>query len=334
MTVVYVTHPRRRTAGVSAVRRLVAGGWQHPLHLSKDKRVRGYADMPDDVGPYGAHHLDLAVNARGDAVVAWQWGSYDEDHPYRIQSNFRPVGGPWRGLARLTKPNWSEDPRVAIGPGGNVTVVYNDPDRRGGRIFSRRRVVGEGWRARVPVVRDGGQGDVVVDRWGTSTFTFLRYRHRSVVVMATRRPAGTVAWPRPQRLSPKRFTIGEWSQAQHPSGAISVAMQRRSGRIDVVRRPPGGPWRAPVQVSPAAPRAAPPVVATNASEILFVLWENGSLGLRGRIRYPGGGWTPTFQVSGGTGNFTQYEASIYPNGDSLAVWEVGYSTVKVRRMHR
>jgi hypothetical protein len=186
----------------------------------------------------------------------------------------------------------------------------------------------------LPVGTDAYDGDVVVDRSGTATFTFTGYRHGKGTVMATRRPAGTAPWPEPRRISPRDVDIWEWSQVQHPSGAISVAMQRRSGRIDVVRRPPVGPWRPRVQVSPDARWAGAPVVATNATEVLFVLWENDSLGMRGRIRYPTGRWTPTFQVSPGTGFFGDYEASAYPNGDTFAVWELGSVEIKARRMFR
>lgn len=322
VTVVFQTNRHDRTTGVSAVRRLVNGGWQHPVPLSKDVNAPGYGP-PNSEGTFGAHRLDLAVNPHGDTVVVWQWGSFDRDRPFRIESIYRPRGGTWGPLTRLTKPNWSQNPHVAIGPGGNATAVY-------GR-FSRRRVVGQGWRGPVPTPGTSSGADLVIDRWGTATFTFPDYRHGTTRIMASRRPADTAAWPKPQRISPKGIDIfGSFSQVQHPSGGISVAMQRQSGRIDVVRRPPGGPWRAPVQVSSPSPSAySPPVVATNATEVLFVLWKDQNLGLQGRIRYPAGGWTPTFQVS--PDSVTDYEAGAYPNGDTLAVWEVDNS-VKARQM--
>lgn len=326
VTVVFQTNRRDRTTGVSAVRRVVNGGWQHPVHLSKDVNAPDYGPHGWE-GTFGAHRVDLAVNARGDAVVVWQWGSYDRDRPFRIESSYRPVGGAWSPLARLTKPNWSEDPLVSIGPRGNATAVYDK--------LSRRRVVGEGWRGPVPTGGTSSGADLVIDRWGTATFTFLDYRHGTTRVMVNRRPADTVVWPKPRRISPKGDDIrASFSQVQHPSGAISVAMQRQSGRIDVVRRPPGGPWPAPVQVSPTAPSASSPVVATNATEVLFVLWEDEKLGMRGRIRYPAGGWTPIFQVSPDTKYVTDYEAGAYPNGDTLAVWKLDHSTVKARRMFK
>lgn len=328
ITVVFQTNRRDTTTGVSAVRRLVSGGWQHPVHLSKDADAPGYLGSGE--GTYGAHRVDLAVNPSGDAVVVWQWGSFDRSRPFRIQSVYRPVGGSWIALARLTRPDWSEEPSVAIDPGGEATAVYSAPDRGDrGRTISRRRVAGEGWRPPVRVLPVGIPGyarDLVVDRWGTATLTFATSR-----VMAIRRPADTVSWLKPQRIM--GIDIAGFSQVQHPSGAISVALQRWSGRIDVVRRPPGGPWLSRVQVSPAARGAGPPVVATNATEVLFVLWRNESLGMRGRIRYPADGWTPTFQVSPGTGNVTAYHAAAYPNGDTLAVWDLG-SAVKARRMLR
>lgn len=327
VTVVFQTNRRDRTTGVSAVRRLVKGGWQHPVHLSKDADASGYGPNGDE-GTFGAHRVDLAVNLRGDAVVVWQWGSEDRNRPFRIQSVYRPAGHAWRGLARLTGPDWSQEPLVAIGPGGGATAVY------GG--VSRRRVVGEGWRGPVRTGATSSGADLVVDGRGTATLTFSDYRGDVNRVMATRRPLGAVAWRTPRRISPQRVDIGGFSQVQHPSGAISVAMQRYSGRIDVARRPQGGPWRDPVLVSRAGRSANPPVVATDATDFLFVLWQNQKLGLRGRLRYPAGGWTPIFQVSPSAGYFAGYEAAAYPDGDTLAVWERGSSSgsIKARRMFK
>jgi hypothetical protein len=164
--------------------------------VSRDVRVPGY--VPDAEGIYGADELDLAVSPRGAAVVAWVWRS-DRGKPSRIQSAFRPPGGPWKEPRDVTPASGAGSPRLGIDEHNTAVMVY------GRQLFghpqvlkSRLRVPGEGWTKPTVVAEEGYTHSVAVDRAGNAVVVFTPNFNR---VQAVSRPADG-GWGTAENLSP------------------------------------------------------------------------------------------------------------------------------------
>lgn len=317
VTVVFETNPPDRTTGVSAVRRPAGADWGAPVRLSVDGPAVDY-DCNDDEGAFGAHRADLAVGPRGATVVVWQWGSYDRDRPFRIEAVYRPADGRWRSPVALTRANWSEDPVAGVDRAGNATVAYA-PGAGEEDIVARRRVVGVGWRPPVRLTGDGWDFDVVVAPVGDATVVFARYAAGLNRIHAVRRPA-TGVWGAPRRISPEDAYIWGADVVVDASGTVSVVWDRRSGRIDLVRRPRDDGWSAPVLVAAAGDNGTPRV-ATNVVGDLAVLWQDDSAGLTARLLGHLAGWTPPFSVDGTPGYLPAYHPAVFPDGGMVAVWQ-------------
>lgn len=95
---------------VMASFRPAGGDWQPPEELS-GPNASVYADF----------EWDAAMNARGDAVVAWP---SDTDYGSRMEMTYRPAGGDWEPATRGPAFPSSFEPRVAIGANGDAVALH------------------------------------------------------------------------------------------------------------------------------------------------------------------------------------------------------------------
>jgi hypothetical protein len=105
----YMGNPMR--GPVMASFRPAGGDWQPPEELS-GPNASVYADF----------EWDAAMNARGDAVVAWP---SDTDYGSRIEMTYRPAGGDWEPATRGPAFPSSFEPRVAIGANGDAVALHS-----------------------------------------------------------------------------------------------------------------------------------------------------------------------------------------------------------------
>lgn len=323
VTVIFATNPAGRTTGLAAVRRAVGGPWSQPVPLTHDRQAAHY-NCNDDEGTYGAHRADLGVSPRGAVVVVWQWGSGDRNRPLRIQSAYRAVGGHWSSPARLTRPNWSENPAVAIDRSGDATAVWSP---HGTGTVASRRILGRGWGHPVRLAAHASDPDVAVAPGGTATVIFARAGD-SAVVAVRRPPHGP--WDDSRRLSPKGVDVVESEVMVDPSSTVSVVWQRTSGRIDAVLRPAGASWQRPVQVAPADPRNSEPREDLNDAGDLAVVWRREARGIVGRLHDHRQGWSATVSVVRASGYLPSHDVAGDPDGQLVTVWQTDDARVKAR----
>jgi hypothetical protein len=297
------------------------------VRLSHDLRVPGY--VPDAESVYGADDLDLSVSPRGAVVAAWAWGSDDRRKAWRIQSAYRPRGGPWRESRDVTPASGADSPQVGIDAHGTVVMVY------GRQLFghpqvlkARRRVPGTGWTKPTVVAGEGYTHALAVDRAGNAVVVFTPNFNK---VQAVHRPAAG-RWGTAETLSPVGAQINDFALAMNGPGTALVALGRGGGRVDLVQRPPGGPWSAPVAVALDEDAVFDVLVALNAAGDTFLGW--GGYALYGRYRPDGGEWSERFTVSPDAGVEVLEEtyAAVAPDGDVVVLWKQEERPLKVRVM--
>jgi hypothetical protein len=325
--VAWLTQRRGFTDGVALARHPRGGHWSHPVHLTRDLQVPGY--VPNAEGPYGAAHIAVAMNARGAAVVAWDWGSTDRSKPWRIASVYRPAGGSFGHAVRVTPADGANTPQVGLGDLGNATLLYqHQAQGHPQSLVSVRRILG-GWARPITVVHQGYDPTLAVDHTGRAVVAYTPNFNRVQVVQ---RPPRGAAWGTPRALSPQGVQINDFAMAANAAGTTMVAWARGNGLIETVTRPAGGAWAAPTTVATATGPAAEVVAALGARGDGFVGW--GEYALTGADRPHGGAWSAPFVISpdAGVEVLESLHAAVTAVGDVVVLWKQEDLPLKVRSM--
>ena len=111
---------------IVAKRRTLRGVWTRSIIISPVTK--------DDGLHTGASGATLQMNAAGDAVASWSWGSYDGGPEPRDQLSYRPAGDRWSAPRDLNPRSRLGD--LAIGPDGTATIAY--VNQRGLMSMQRR----------------------------------------------------------------------------------------------------------------------------------------------------------------------------------------------------
>jgi hypothetical protein len=114
----------RDTAIVQSADRAPAGAWRKPIDIS--------AREP---GTY-ATGVDLAIDARGNAVAAWHLtlpnpSEDDEEPPVIVQGAVRRAGATWQPRSLRGADNVQGPVRVAIDPRGDMVAIWQRLDPSG-----------------------------------------------------------------------------------------------------------------------------------------------------------------------------------------------------------
>ena len=327
VTAVWVTHRDGFTDGVMAARRIASSsGWSDPVRISRDRRVPGYPG--DGKGDWGASEVCLAVSPKGAAVVAWSWGSAVRiTKPYRIQSVSHGPGRGWGEVVDVTQATQNHHPQVGIAADGTMQLLYvHHPVGHPRSLLFRSRHPGHSWSRATTAAREGYGPSLAVDRAGDALVVYMPYS--SGPVLAVYRPAGG-RWGTAHRLSPDPG----YSLAMNGRGTALVATKGKAGHVALVRRPPHGPWSAPVSVATSAGPGGNDwaVVALNNHGDTFLSW--GEEILSGRYRPSGSSWSSRFTIAPDEGGVIEYLfAQVAPNGDVVVMWDNENAALQVRVM--
>ena len=173
----YMGNPMR--GPVMASFRPAGGDWRPPEELS-GPNASVYADF----------EWDVAMNARGDAVVAWPG-----EHGSRLEMTYRPAGGAWEPATRGPAFPSSFEPAVAIGANGDAVALHAHEgtveafDHPAGGTFCRDERIplppdtpdppdGRGY-PRFPDVAVGPAGEAVAV-WGYEAPSTAQWSHHRV----------------------------------------------------------------------------------------------------------------------------------------------------------
>jgi hypothetical protein len=324
VTAVWVTKRDGFTDGVMAATRTASSpGWSDPVRISRDRRVPGYPG--DGKGEWGASEVSLAVSPKGAAVVAWSWGSAVRiTKPYRVQSVSHGPGRGWGDVVDVTQATQNHHPQVGIAADGTMRLLYvHHPVGHPRSLLFRSRHPGHAWSRATTAAREGYQPSLAVDLAGDALVVYLPYS--SGPVLAVYRPTGG-RWSTAHRLS----SDPGYSLAMNGRGTTLVATRGEAGHVALVRRPPRGPWSAPVSVKTSEGNDGA-MVALNNNGDTFLGW--GEEILSGRYRPSGGSWSSPFTIVPDEGGVIEYlSAKVAPNGDVVVMWDNENAPLEVRVM--
>lgn len=126
--------------------------------------------IPGDPLTQGVSYIDLAMNARGDAVLGW--GFFFGGGAL----SYRPAGGAWERTVSIPDEGNDRSPVVGIGANGDAIAISQPPDT--GELVSYDHPAGGGWQPGEPMAESGEVGSdpcVGVDPDGQATALWRAY---------------------------------------------------------------------------------------------------------------------------------------------------------------
>jgi hypothetical protein len=233
VTVVYERWRNRFGPEIAEKRRTLAGDWTPARIISPVTR---------DDGVYtGSRDVMLAMNAAGDAVASWWFGSLDGGPVPRDQAAYRPAGGAWTNVKTLTRPSWSVGLQdLTISPRGTATLAFLN------RTHTLRSVqYRDGrWRRSALITRRGGSGASLTHAPGGPVYVVWprRLEQATVIRASTLREDG---WTSPELMGGRRSRNREPVIAVDRNGVATVLWVNGTDR-----RVEGTRWRSTGELEP------------------------------------------------------------------------------------
>lgn len=296
---------------VQASTRAAGGPWQSPVDLS--------------VAGRGVCAPQVAVNRAGDAVAVWRG---HDGSGYVVQAAARSRGGSWQPSVDLSAAGGSAHvPQVVIDDEGNATAVWQRHNGSFPVVQAATRPAGGPWGSSVdlPAPGDGaGVPQIALAGDGTVTVVWRRATGPTPTVQAVTRSAGG-AWQAPIDLSdPGQPGTTPQIDVNDDGDAIAV-WEREAGSeyvTQAARRPAGGTWQPPVDLSSASVDITVPQVALDDDGDATAVWQqsdgSGQV-IQAATRPAAGSWHAPVDVSApGQSSFPQIARD--PQGNATAVW--------------
>lgn len=301
---------------IEVAERKAGGAWSSPEKLTQ----------PADGE---ANHPQIAVNAAGDAVAAWQLGEVDFDRVVQVAT--RPAGGSWSAPQTLPTVLGIE-PQVGIDAAGDAVVTWMENPGYEWVIDTATHPAGGPWSAATALSTPGGSAtepQVAVNAAGDAVVTWQRLDSGNhPIAEAANRPAGG-EWSGPQAISPAAQQASAPQVAIDAEGGAVAAWIQYDGMpvIDVATLSLAGSWSAPELVSAPTVAAQSLDVSLDPAGDAIVAWDNaaGSQAIEVTERSAGGGpWSAPEAISASEGE--GFLSPQFPklaqdeNGDAVAVW--------------
>jgi hypothetical protein len=260
---------------VQSATRPAGGSWSSPVNLSPVRRA--------------ARSPQVALDPQGGATAVWE-----EEYTGAIQSATRLPGGSWSSPVTLSatgvRAAW---PQVAVDSQGNATAIWAGKVFRGRRIQSSRiqtatRPAGGSWSAPVSISKPGHRHvqdpQIAVDPQGEATAIWQRSNGSDLAVQGATRPAGG-SWSAPVDITAGygqggqhlRLVVDSWGNAT----AIWEGYDSSHGTtfaIQGAKRPPGGAWSRPTDISRRTKGLGEPQIAVDPQGRSTAIWVIGARG--------------------------------------------------------
>jgi hypothetical protein len=191
--------------------------------------------------------LDLAVNGRGEAVVAWErhWGPPHGEGWSQVESASRSSGGRWGRVRHVSPPRRGApelQPNVVLDRRGRAVATWAQGEESFVKVA--RRSASGAWRMPVTLGRGalpkgfGPQNLLAHNRRGDTLVCWLVRRDRVARIDAAYRP-GSGPWRdigpvSGRRTQPRTWEIGQADATVTPGGNIGIAWPS-SGRSPTLR---------------------------------------------------------------------------------------------------
>jgi PKD domain len=266
----------RRSNGANLIAqaavRPAGGGFGSPVDLSA---AGGDASVPQ-----------LAVDPSGDAIAVWH--RFDSVCVCnKVEATIRPAAsGVWQPAVNVsanTSGN-AQEPTVAIDRAGEATVVWELSGGGGETIQAAVRPTGGSFSAPADVSTPGLTAQdqrVAMDPAGDAIAVWDRYDGTNYIAQAAARPAGG-SFGAPVNLSASGQDAFNEQVALDPFGNALATWQRSDGihrRVQTARRPAGGSFGAPTDLSIASEDSLSPQLSTDGFGDAIAAWYNDNGGV-------------------------------------------------------
>jgi len=254
------------TSSIRASRRSASGVWQPSQRLSAPAAA---TESPK-----------IAMDSLGNTVAVWQRSS---GHDSVVQAAIRPAGGTWSKPEDLSSPGEVAFSADVAARAGRVSAVWVILGERHTIVDSSSRPVVGSWapaetvsgplgNASAPVIAMDARGGAVAS-WRWSDGAFL------VVQAAVRSEGGS--WSLPEVLSGPGRGASQPQVAMDARGDAVVDWLRYNGSwtaAQVSRRPAGGSWELPHNLSERGANTRGLDLAINSRGDAVVTWVQGRFG--------------------------------------------------------
>ena len=239
------------------------------------RRSRGVWLMPDGVSSpkLDADNPRIAVDEVGNAVAVWQTSGGAP-----VQAASRPAGETWGAPHDLSAPDgYAERPQVGVDSAGNAVAVWW---ANGIGIQASIRTPDGSWGQPENLSTSGGGALLAVNPDGDAVASWVSFDGTAGVAQVSYRPAGG-SWSTPEDVSARSQDIGSPLVALDPAGDAIVAWRRLHGGVGAIgviqaaRRPAGGAWGAPQDITPPGVDADLPDVGLDAAGNGAAIWQRG-----------------------------------------------------------
>jgi hypothetical protein len=222
----------------------------------------------------------------------------------------QPAGVTWPAPERVSRPGAGTDsPRLALGPGGVATALWQRTtygEGRGGsvassRLFAAGDVAGGGFGTPEIISSDDELalfGDVAA-AGDTHVAVWLGFRAEASaagIIARVRTPGGS--WGAPQVLESADATVvgGPWVAGDGSGGALAV--WRRGDDYRAAAFTPSGGWQAPVTAASDVPEQTASVALGSDGTAVVAWWVPDDDGdIRAAVRDPSGAWREPVTLS-------------------------------------
>jgi hypothetical protein len=202
----------------------------------------------------------VLVDAGGDTALVWLRNATIQSKP-TLEAALRPAGEGWQPAVAL--PSTANNlfmPRAGIDGAGNVTVAWQSFGEGGANIESADVTAGGGWGT--PTVVEALPGSepeflaLAENSSGEAMVTYEAYEPGSFTtrVRVATRPAGGT-WQSPVILSPAGIRSVASTIAIDSAGNATMLWRSQTVEdcitLQVLKKPAGGEWSAPVDLTPA-----------------------------------------------------------------------------------
>lgn len=200
-----------------------SGKWQHPVALSAEGD--------------NANEPRVAVDAKGDAVAAWERPESGEE--IIEATDWQASTSAWRPSVKLTKPAEIKEPanqEVAIDGKGDAVVTWSWLKESTHDIVeaAESQVSSSAWQAPVVLSPPGGlteeKPQVAVNEQGNAVVVWERFNGANEIVEAAPGLAATGSWQAPVPLSAPGQNASEQQVALDAQGNAAAVWSRSDGK--------------------------------------------------------------------------------------------------------
>ncbi|MBI3604397.1 MAG: hypothetical protein HY202_00010 [Nitrospirae bacterium] len=284
----------------------------------------------------------VAINANGDAMVAWRQG--DNFSGYSIWGNLYIAGTGWSTNVQIDSGagGFDNPPQIAMDAAGNVIAVWT---KSNGAIWANRYTAGTGWGTPASLVTSGRDPRIAMNAGGDAFVVWDTYDsvNANYSIWSKRYIAGTsfsAGW-QPDELIDPRIDIGS---AGAPQIAISAAGEgtavwsrcvgttTTTCHIYAIQHPAATVWGMTVPIDNNTGTAGASKIAVNANGDAFAVWyqfdgTRYNIWSNRRLAADTTWGTAELIETNNAGSAYDPQIVVDPNGNALSVWRQNDGTL-------